>query len=76
MNVSFLYLLKAYVNGTVALSDIRDWLAINQWDDAQESELIDSVDSVLAQLDDKYITEQEFRNHLTLLLAQQPAHNP
>ena len=65
MNLPIEDIARLYFNRAVSLPELRDWLAVNQWDLSQyDNELVDDIDTLLARMDDGYIDEATLRTLL------------
>lgn len=72
MLVSVAETFRKYLRRDASLEDLREWLALNQWDlPEDEQSLVDEADAGLAHLDDGYGTETDFRIRLLAVLDQQ-----
>ncbi|HLF08395.1 MAG TPA: hypothetical protein VI789_03495 [Dehalococcoidia bacterium] len=64
-------MLKRYVRGESSLGDLREWLALEQWDlREEERELVDEVDGALVDLASGYVDHVGLREHISFLLRQ------
>ena len=71
MTASILEMFRLYLRREASLDDLREWLALNQWDlSAEDEELADDVDVALVHLDDGYIDEQFLRHQLAYVLER------
>lgn len=69
MNASVQQLYREYLRREVSIDDLRDWLALNQWElNGLDEELADEVDVALAHLDDGYGDEDHLRSRLAFVL--------
>ena len=65
MTTSIMGILRQYLQRNASLADLREWLALNQWDlPPQEQEIADIADFGLAQLDNGYADEDFLRRSL------------
>ncbi len=69
MAAVILEMFRQYLRREADLDDLREWLALYQWDlSAEDEELADDADVALAQFDDGYITENFLRYRLQYAL--------
>ncbi len=69
MIASMQQLYREYLRREVSLDDLRDWLAMNQWElSGLDEELADEADVALAHLDDGYGDEEHLRSRLAFVL--------
>lgn len=62
---------REYLHWSISLDDLREWLALNQWDLPEEQqELADEADVALVHLDDGYGDEDDIRERLAAVLAR------
>ena len=60
-----------YLKREIPLDQVRDWLALNQWDlSGPDRDLADEADVALVHLDDGYSNEESLRVRLSLVLEQ------
>ena len=71
MTTSILGIVREYLDRTIELASLREWLALNQWDlTGADRNLADDVDVAIAYLDNGYSSEPDFRlNLLSVVLA-------
>ena len=62
-------IIQQYLRRDASLADLREWLAVYQWDlPRYAKKLAGILDIELAHLDDGYINENSLRDSLTSLL--------
>ena len=69
MIASVQQLYREYLRREVSIDDLREWLALKQWElNGLDEELADEADVALAHLDDGYGDENHLRNRLAFVL--------
>ena len=67
---SLIEMCRDFLSDRSSLDDLRNWLAVNQWNlDAAEQELADAVDVAIVHLDDGYSENHEMRHRIKLALG-------
>ena len=75
MTPSIQQIYREYLRRETPLAELRNWLALNQWElHGLEEELADEVDVALAHLDDGYGDEEHLRVRLAFVLAKHTVH--
>lgn len=71
MTISIEDICRLYLKRDIQLAELRDWMALYQWDLSDYyREFADDIDVALAHLDDAYIDEDSLRSHLRSLLER------
>ena len=71
MTASILDIYRQYLGRVISLDQVRDWLALNQWDLSEpDLDLADEADVALVHLDDGYSNEDLLRVRLSSVLEQ------
>lgn len=71
MTTSITDITRGTLSDEVSLEDLRDWLALYQWDlSDHDKEFADELDVALTFLDDGYIDKESFRATLSLALRR------
>ena len=62
---SLISVCDAYTSGSGALADVREWLALHQWElEGPLEDLADALDVAIVHLDDGYLDEIQFRQRI------------
>ena len=71
MNISIQTLFRQYLRMQGSIADLRDWLALYQWNLSESDQVLaDEADVALAHLDDGYGDEVDLRERLALVLER------
>ena len=71
MTLSIQDVYRRYLGREYSLEQLRDWLALNQWElPIHDRELADEADVALVHLDDGYGTERDLRARLSSVFDQ------
>jgi hypothetical protein len=76
MTTSIVDIYRSFLSGGASLDELRDWLALYQWQLSEgEEDLADEADVALTHLDDGYSDEFDLRLRLGVVLERYQSTN-